>query len=123
VVAFARGEEMQPFGDTIPDFVLIAAGRATLLAADAEGRPVRIADLGPGDFYGEATISASRPSEFRVVADTDVTAVAFDAGRFSSHLQRSGGLAAEVGDALESRRRAAQALRRRKPADERAGVS
>ena len=123
VVDFARGEEMQPFGDTIPDFVLIAAGRATLRAADAEGRPVRIADLGPGDFYGEATISASRPSEFRVVADTDVTAVAFDAGRFSSHLQRSGGLAAEVGDALESRRRAAQALRRRKPADERAGVS
>jgi len=123
VVAFASGEEMQPFGDTIPDFVLIATGKATLLAADAEGRPVRIAELGPGDFYGEATISAGRPSEFRVVAATDVTVVAFDAARLSAHLQRSSGLAAEVGDALESRRRAAQAMRRRKPVDDRAGVS
>ena len=122
VVTFARGEEMQPFGDTIPDFVLVAEGRATLLAADAEGRPVRIADLGPGDFYGEASISAGRPSEFRVVADTDVTTVAFDAARLAAHLQRSSGLAAEVGAALETRRRAAQALRRRRPATEPDGV-
>jgi len=113
VVSFAQGEQMQPFGDTVPDFVLIAEGRAGLLAADADGRAVRIADLGPGDFYGEATISAGRPSEFRVVADTDVVAVAFASAPLAEHLQRSGGLAAEIGDALESRRRAALALRRR----------
>lgn len=113
VVTFAHGEEMQPFGDTIPDFVLITEGRAGLLATDADGHPVRIADLGPGDFYGEATISAGRPSEFRVVADTDVVAVAFASAPLAEHLQRSAGLAAEIGDALESRRRAAQSLRRR----------
>lgn len=112
VVTFAHGEEMQPFGDTIPDFVLITEGRAGLLAADAAGHAVRIADLGPGDFYGEATISAGRPSEFRVVADTDVVAVAFASSSLAEHLQRSGGLAAEIGDALETRRRAAHAIRR-----------
>jgi CRP-like cAMP-binding protein len=50
-----------------------------------------------------------------VVAETDVTVVAFDAGVMAECLQRSSGLATEIGDAIESRRRAAQAIRQRKP--------
>ena len=115
VLMFSAGGEMLPFGSTRNGFTLIVEGNAALSARDADGQQVRIASLGPGDFYGEATISAGRPSEVRVVAETDVTVVAFDAGVMAECLQRSSGLATEIGDAIESRRRAAQAIRQRKP--------
>ena len=115
VISFARGEEMVAFGGHGHGFALIVSGKASLSALDAGGRESRIAMLGPGDFYGEASIAASFQSEFRVVAETDVTAVAFDAGVMAERLQRSSGLAAEVGAAIDSRRRAAHAMRHRKP--------
>jgi CRP-like cAMP-binding protein len=83
-------------------------------AADADGREVRMADLGPGDFFGEATISAGRPSEVQIVAESDVTVVAFDPGVMAECLQSSSGLATEIGDAIETRRRAAAAIRKSK---------
>jgi small-conductance mechanosensitive channel len=113
VLMFSAGGEMLPFESTRNGFTLLVEGTATLSARDADGREVRIASLGPGDFYGEATISAGRPSDVRVVAETDVTVVAFDAGVMAECLQRSSGLATEIGDAIETRRRAAAAIRQR----------
>lgn len=114
VLMFSAGGEMLPFGSTRNGFTLIAEGEATLSARDAEGREVEIAGLGPGDFYGEATISAGRPSDLQVRAVTDVTVVAFEAGVMAECLQRSSGLATEIGDAIETRRRAAAAIRQRR---------
>lgn len=111
MLMFSAGGEMLPFGSTRNGFTLLVEGKASLSALDADGREVRIASLGPGDFYGEATISAGRPSELRVVAETDVTVVAFDAVQMAGCLQRSSGLATEIGDAIETRRQAAAAIR------------
>ena len=113
VLMFSAGGEMLPFGSTRNGFTLIVEGNATLSARDADGREVGIGSLGPGDFYGEATISAGRPSDLRVVAKTDVTVVAFDAIQMAECLQRSTGLATEIGDAIDARRRAASAIRQR----------
>ena len=113
VLMFSAGGEMLPFGSTRNGFALIVEGKAALSARDGDGREVQIASLGPGDFYGEATISAGRPSDLRVAAETDVTVVAFDAGVMAECLQRSSGLATEIGDAIETRRRAAATLRQR----------
>ena len=117
-VVFAAGEEMLPLGSTEQGFVLITSGRAQLLAPDSDGHEVVVAVVEPGDFYGEASMSAGQPSTFRVVAVTDVRAVEFDSMLMARSLQHSSGLAAEVGDAIELRRRAAAELRRKKkPAD------
>jgi CRP-like cAMP-binding protein len=113
VLMFSAGGEMLPFGSTRNGFTLIVEGNATLSARDADGREVGVSSLGPGDFYGEATISAGRPSDLRVVAKTDVTVVAFDAIQMAECLQRSTGLATEIGDAIDARRRAASAIRQR----------
>jgi hypothetical protein len=113
VLMFSAGGEMLPFGSTRNGFTLIVEGNAALSARDADGREVGIASLGPGDFYGEATISAGRPSDLRVVAKTDVTVVAFEAIQMAECLQRSTGLATEIGDAIDARRRAAAAIRQR----------
>lgn len=110
---FSAGGEMLPFGSTRNGFTLIVEGNAALSARNADGQEVGVASLAPGDFYGEATISAGRPSEVRVVAQTDVTVVAFEAGVMAECLQRSSGLATEIGDAIETRRRAAAAIRQR----------
>jgi small-conductance mechanosensitive channel len=115
VQSFARGEEMMAFGSSPHTFAVVVDGRASLTGLDAAGREVRIADLSPGDFYGEASVAAGGKSEFRVVAETDVTVVSFDAGTMAERLQRSSGLAAEVGSAIDDRRRAAQAIRSRRP--------
>jgi small-conductance mechanosensitive channel len=113
VLMFSAGGEMLPFGSTRNGFTLIVEGNAALSARNADGQEVGVASLAPGDFYGEATISAGRPSEVRVVAQTDVTVVAFEAGVMAECLQRSSGLATEIGDAIETRRRAAAAIRQR----------
>jgi small-conductance mechanosensitive channel/CRP-like cAMP-binding protein len=113
VLMFSAGGEMLPFGSTRNGFTLIVEGNAAMSARADDGREVGIARLCPGDFYGEATISAGRPSDLRVVAETDVTVVAFDASVMAECLQRSSGLATEIGDAIETRRRAAATLRQR----------
>jgi small-conductance mechanosensitive channel/CRP-like cAMP-binding protein len=118
VLTFAPGEEMLPFGATHHGFSLLAAGQVGLSARDAGGRDVRFATLSPGDFYGEATLSASRPSDFRVVADTDATVVNWDASVVAGLLEQSSGLAAEIGDAIDARRRAALAIRQRAAAEQ-----
>jgi CRP-like cAMP-binding protein len=118
VLFFAKGEELIAFGSHDHVFAILVDGMARLSARDAAGREVRIAELAPGDFYGEATVAAGGKSELRVVAETDVTVVAFDAGAMADRLQRSSGLAAEVGAAIESRRRAAHALRHHKIAQD-----
>jgi hypothetical protein len=117
VLTFAPGEEMLSFGATHHGFSLLVEGQAGLSARDAGGRDVRFATLAAGDFYGEATLSAGRPSDFRVVADSDATIVTCDAAVVAGLLERSSGLAAEIGDAIDARRRAALAIRQRSAAD------
>jgi small-conductance mechanosensitive channel len=118
VLTFAPGEEMLPFGATHHGFSLLVDGQVGLSARDAGGRDVRFATLTPGDFYGEATLSAGRPSDFRVVADTDATVVNWDAAVVAGLLEQSSGLAAEIGDAIDARRRAALAIRQRTAAEQ-----
>lgn len=113
VLTFAPGEELLPFGATHHGFCLVADGQVGLSARDAGGRDIRFATLSPGDFYGEATLSAGRPSDFRAVADTDATVVTLDAAVVAGLLEQSSGLAAEIGDAIDARRRAALAIRQR----------
>ena len=114
VLTFSAGKEILPFGSSHHGFALIVEGQASLSARDAAGQAVQIAALEPGDFYGEATSSAGQQSELRVVADTDVTVVELDAKLFAACLQRTSGLASEIGGAIETRRRAAQTLRQRR---------
>ena len=79
-----------------------------LLALDSEGAEIVVASLGPGDFHGDATASAGRPSDFRVVARTDVVEVSIDSRTVATWLHGSSGLAAEIGDAYVQRCKVAQ---------------
>ena len=113
IVTYAAGEVIQARGAAVDRFGLIAEGSVDLLSLDAEGAEVVVASLGPGDFHGDATASAGRPSDFRVVARTDAVEVSIDSRMMSEWLQGSSGLAAEIGDAYVQRRKEAQRHRQR----------
>jgi small-conductance mechanosensitive channel len=113
IVTYAAGEVIQARGAAVDRFGLIAEGSVDLLSLDAEGAEVVVASLGPGDFHGDATASAGRPSDFRVVARTDVVEVSIDSRTVAEWLQGSSGLAAEIGDAYVQRRKEAQRHRQR----------
>ena len=113
IVTYAAGEVIQARGAAVDRFGLIAEGSVDLLSLDAEGAEVVVASLGPSDFHGDATASAGRPSDFRVVARTDVVEVSIDSRLMSEWLQGSSGLAAEIGDAYVQRRKEAQRHRQR----------
>ena len=113
IVTYAAGEVIQARGAAVDRFGLIAEGSVDLLALDSEGAEIVVASLGPGDFHGDATASAGRPSDFRVVARTDVVEVSIDSRTVAEWLQGSSGLAAEIGDAYVQRRKEAQRHRQR----------
>ena len=113
IVTYAAGEVIQGRGAAVDRFGLIAEGSVNLLALDSEGAEIVVASLGPGDIHGDATASAGRPSDFRVVARTDVVEVSIDSRTVAEWLQGSSGLAAEIGDAYVHRRKEAQRHRQR----------
>lgn len=92
-------------------FSLIINGNASLTTPDRAGNQVEISTLGPGEFFGEYTVTGSPEGEFSVTALTDVLVVHFEPEEATEMLARSPSLAAEVGEAIETRRRAAQQLR------------
>jgi hypothetical protein len=113
IVAYAAGEEILARGAPVDRFGLVAEGSVELRALGADNTEVVVAALGPGDFHGDAAVSGGRPSDFRVVARTDVVEVSIDSRAMSGWLQGSSGLAAEIGDAYVQRRKASQMLRQR----------
>lgn len=112
-VEWAAGETVQQRGSRFRGFALILDGRARLVASDAEGHPVPIGTLGPGECFGERVTTGGLASDVAIVADGDLKALVFDHEAIAALLAASPSLASEIGDALEARRQAAHAVRRR----------
>lgn len=112
--AYGAGEEIAGPGGDGGRFALVVEGEAEIVAPAAGGGEVVIARLGPGDFHGDATLSSASPGEHRVVATSDVVEVTVPADVMARWLQGSSGLASEIGDAIDQRRRAALAARGRR---------
>ncbi|MFM7141790.1 MAG: hypothetical protein ACKO2K_07760, partial [Alphaproteobacteria bacterium] len=94
-------------------FALVLRGRARLLARDARGSLSEIGTIGPGESFGSQLAGNAVTSDLTIVADGDLKALVFDEDAIGRLLADSPSLAAEIGDAIESRRQAAIALRRR----------
>lgn len=113
VESYGAGEEIRARGADAGRFALVIEGEAEILSVGPDRSEIVVAELGPGDFHGDATVAAGPASDHRVVARTDVVEVSIPSGVMAEWLQGSSGLAAEIGDAIEQRRRAALAGRAR----------
>ena len=111
---YARGETVQSPEKRFRGFALVLKGRALLLSSDADGRPVEIANIGPGEYFGDQLTGGGSTEDIGIVAAEDLKIMVFDNRVIDDLLNRSPGLAAEIGDAIEARLQAAHAARSNK---------
>jgi CRP-like cAMP-binding protein len=74
---------------------------------------VLIGELGPGECFGDSVTAGGAAEKISIVADGDLEVVVFADESINDLLNKSPALAAEIGDAIEVRRQAAQAIRRK----------
>ena len=113
VVSFAAGETAQGPGRPFEGFALVVAGRALLMAGDGSGGTVQIGELVAGECFGESLTAGSAAEKISVVADGDLKVLVFADTAIDNLLNKHPALASEIGDALEARRQAALAARKR----------
>ena len=88
-------------------FFLIRAGTVRVEKLTSAGRPVRLAQLGAGDYFGETALLASVPRTATVVAETKVRLLTLDAGHFRRWIHGRPGLTEAMRRSLAERERLA----------------
>jgi small-conductance mechanosensitive channel len=111
---FAAGESIQKPGQLFHGFALIVQGKAALTARDADGKLVEIGEISAGECFGDQVAIGGAGDEMGIVAINDLKILVIDNQSIAELMKRSPGLAAEIGDAIETRRQAAHSARRRK---------
>ena len=115
IVSFAADETVQKPDHPFDGFALVVEGRARLMASDTAGRPVQIGELGAGECFGDRLTAGGAAEKVSIVADGDLTVLVFADDAIERLLNTTPSLASEIGDAIEARRQAALAARRRPP--------
>jgi CRP-like cAMP-binding protein len=113
VMEYAAGETVQAVGSSFSGFALILSGQARLRALSADGVLVEIGQIGPGECFGEQLTAGPSADAIEIAAISDTRVMVFDGKTIGDLLNQSPNLAAEIGDAIESRHQAARAARAR----------
>jgi len=100
---FAAGEKLCRQGEAGESFYIIRGGRVAVQVAGADGKPVTVAHLGPGAFFGEMSLLTGESRSGTVVAETDVEVVCVSKADFSGVLQANADLAGKLAVVLEKR--------------------
>ena len=88
---FAAGEEITKEGEISVGFYVIEDGRASVTM-----RGEQVAELGPGDHFGEIALIAETPRAATVTAETDLRCYAMTSWDFRSLVERNGEIAWEI---------------------------
>lgn len=110
VLDFARGERIFEEGEPLTGVMVLVRGEVSLQSGRGEAA-VEIARAQPGDVFGESGMYGRQPSSLRAAALSDCEVVRLSPDAVSRVFEKSPVLAREVGQALDVRRRAAQAAR------------
>lgn len=103
LLMFAAGEKLCRQGEAGESFYIIASGRVAVLVTGPEGKPVPVAQLGPGAFFGEMSLLTGAPRSGTVVAETDVEVVCISKAEFAGVLQANAELAGKLAAILAQR--------------------
>lgn len=108
---YATGETVHSPERRFAGFGLVIAGHARLMVRDAAGQRTDVGGIGPGECLGDQLAVGSSRDDIEVIAGDDLRVMALDPVAVGDLLDHSPALAAELGDALETRRQAARAAR------------
>jgi hypothetical protein len=75
VLSFAPGETIMREGEPGTAMFLIADGAVDVHTHDTAGKPLQLATLGPGEFFGEVAMLTGRPRTATIVASDRATVV------------------------------------------------
>ncbi|MCF7962138.1 MAG: mechanosensitive ion channel [Pirellula sp.] len=109
---YTSGEMMHSPKKPFEGGALILHGQVSLLAQSNEGQEVVVSRLSAGECFGDNLTAGSSTDAISLKADTDVTLLWLPAEQMDQLLSRSASLSSEVGDAIELRRLAVQAIKR-----------
>jgi uncharacterized membrane protein len=101
-------ENQQPvfwIGDQGSDFFVVQLGRVAVCYPDEMGHEVKIAVLGPGDFFGEISLLDGGPRTATVRAEGDVTLMSLSRHDFLQFLQAHPSAAIHILTVLGQRQR------------------
>lgn len=109
---YTAGELMHSPEKPFEGGALILQGEASLLFSNEEGRELVVAKLEAGECFGDTLTAGSSSDDLTVRALEDMTLLWLPNEQMDQLLNRSPSLSSEVGDAIELRRQAVQAIKR-----------
>lgn len=101
---FTEGEVMSRQGAEAHWLYLIVDGRADVMVAGEKGRRRKVAELGPGEVFGEMGLMTGEPRTATVIARTDVDCYRLDKEAFQDIVRQRPGIAQEISRIIAERR-------------------
>jgi small-conductance mechanosensitive channel len=101
--AFAAGETVIRQGDPGTSMYVIETGRVAVTAALAATPATRLAELGPGDFFGEMSLVTGAARSATVTALVETRLLAIDAEALRPVVEMRPEIAEQLGEALAAR--------------------
>lgn len=112
VKTYARGERLVSEGERLPGLYLILSGKASLSIRDVAGQEQEIAQVGPGEYFGESTLLSGQASEVSVTALEDLEVLVIRPEAVQALVEGIPRLGREIGNVLDVRRKAVRSARR-----------
>ena len=110
---FGVGEKIIEAGEYVRSLYIITAGRAAIYNIDRFGREREVLKIFPGEIIGEMALFSSEPSQFTIVALEDLEAIAIYSDVVDMMLSSQPSLAREIGQIIEARQKAIEAIEQR----------
>jgi hypothetical protein len=111
---FEAGETIFEEGEEGKHVYVIKSGTVEVLRKSAEGTPEMIAQLGPGNHFGEMALLGKAPRNATTRAATAVEVLKMDRSSFAALYTMLPGVRQEFSQAMESRLKELRGLKRRR---------
>ena len=108
---FGVGEKVVRQGYPGSALYIIIAGQAVIAVTDDSGKEHQVVTLTRGDFFGEMALFSGEPSAVSVTTIDDLEVMVIYSDVVNKMIERQPSLAREIGQIIEARRKAIQAVK------------